>query len=446
LRSSEFPAQERTSQVLKGHAKPRRGPAVFWTFYLESGVSRFMPLLAQFNELRFGESQIFRFASELGVLQLREEPVTMIAYRVEGFDPAGSIPDPSFAEEWSQRAKKERVSRRVVLQTKVLVGRDTDFGVLQDAVASATGGETLTADAFARRVGEWLKKNHPYSLTPNIPRGDGDPLVRWLSSREGGHCELFAGSFVLLARTAGFAARVVTGFRGGSWNGYSNNFTIRNADAHAWAEIFDEHTGAWLRADPLAVAGPTQGEDVKGEAALVSRLDRSWKARLDSLRVFWYRRVVSFDQRSQAETLKAVKEATQKTGRELREWLQGLNLAVKTWVVEPWDVKRFFRVLITVTLTAGLFWWWRQQGRAWVLRLFRGTRGRRDDPVRREASYWLARLAQAGAGRATPEPVVAELQRLRFGASATWREPEKTFRQARRALRELRRRRPVISS
>jgi hypothetical protein len=65
--------------------------------------------------------------------------------------------------------------------------------------------------------------------------------------------------------------------------------------------------------------------------------------------------------------------------------------------------------------------------------------------VRREASYWLVRLAEAGAGGATRDPVVAELQRLRFGASSTWREPEKTFRGARRALRELRRRSKVVS-
>jgi protein-glutamine gamma-glutamyltransferase len=437
LRNSEFVGAERTMATIKGYAKLQRGAAVYWTFYLESGVSRFPPLLAHFSELRFVEAQNFRFAPNLAVLQLREEPVTMTAYRVEGFEPAGAVPDKMFADEWSQRA--ESSTRRVILQTKVLMSRESDYGTLKGAVATVTGGTTLAAPEFARRVGDWLKKNHPYSLTPSIPRGNSDPLVRWLTSREPGHCELFAGSFVLLARTAGFAARVVTGFRGGTWNGYSNNFTIRNSDAHAWAEIFDEQSGSWLRADPLATAASTQGDDVKGEAALVSRLDRSWKARLDSLRVFWYRRVVSFDQRSQAETLKAVKEATQKTGRQLREFLGDFNAAVKDWFIRPWDVRRVFRVLMSLALLGGMIWWWRLHGRTWSARAFRWQRRRGDHPVRREASYWLARISETEARTDDAETVVTELQRLRFGATATWPDPKKAFRRARRSLREMRR-------
>ena len=74
----------RTTAVLRGEARPRLGAPVFWTFYFESGVSRYMPLLGHFEELRFREAQNFRFAASLGVLELREEPVTMTAYRVEG--------------------------------------------------------------------------------------------------------------------------------------------------------------------------------------------------------------------------------------------------------------------------------------------------------------------------------------------------------------------------
>src|ERR1019366_7160999 len=141
------------------------------------------------------------------------------------------------------------------------------------------------------------------------------------ASGEAGHCELFAGSFVLLARAAGLSARVVTGFRGGTWNAYSNNFTIRNSDAHAWCEVFDVPSGAWLRVDPTPGAASGPGEQAKGEATLARRLDRSWSARLDSLRVFWYRRIVNFDQRSQVETLKAVKAAPENSGKQLRATL-----------------------------------------------------------------------------------------------------------------------------
>lgn len=443
LRRQEF-GNERTHSFLHGEARPKKGTAVQWTFYLESGVSRFLPLLGQFEVLRFREQQNFRQAPYLTIVQLREEPVTMTAYRVEGFELSGSLPDAAFAERWSKRAPTE--SRRGSLQTWNGITRPADTATLNRVLAEVVGGESQPAPDFARRAAAWLKANHEYSLAPAIPSGEGDPLVRWLASRAAGHCELFAGSFVLLARQAGFPARVITGFRGGSWNGYSNNFTIRNADAHAWAEIFDEATGAWLRVDPLAPAQSAQS-DARGEAALVSRLDRSWTARLDSLRVFWYRRIVSFDQRSQVETLKAVRDATQNSGKRLRAALEDFNAALKAWFTEPWDGRRIFKVFASVVLAGGLLLWWRRHGRAW----WRDARrmGRRSglDPVRREAGRWLGQLEALR----VPEDeggldVARDLQRIRFGARASWPEPEKTFRQARRVLREARRRARVTRS
>jgi hypothetical protein len=286
-----------------------------------------------------------------------------------------------------------------------------------------------------------LRRNHNYSLSPNIPAGTGDPLIRWLGSRGAGHCELFAGSFVLLARTAGFPARVITGFRGGSWNGFSNNFTIRNADAHAWAEIFDPQTGSWLRADPLAVATTSAVEETRGEAAVASRLDRSWKARLDSLRVFWYRRIVSFDQRSQVETLKAVKEATQNSGKRLRELLRAAMARFKVWLTAPWDFRRVVLTLVALGAVAAGLWLWREFGRDWWRRLGGGRRARREDPIRREAGRWLKQFNDREATEPNTTQTIRDLQRIRFGARGTWPNPQRVFRDARRLVRGARRRR-----
>ncbi len=429
-------AAERTSSTQAGHARPRLGAKAVWTFYLESGVSRYLPLLASFDMLRFREVQNYRYAPGLGLVALREEPVSMTAYRVEGFELGSTQPDPDFARAWRQRAEKEQ--RTVLVQSRLNL-QEGDLESLRGMLQQITGGQRLPAAEFASRAGDWLRRGHGYSLAPNLPGGDGDPLVRWLVSREAGHCELFAGSIVLLARVAGFPARVITGFRGGSWNGYSNNFTIRNAEAHAWAEIFDEAAGGWLRTDPLAPATAVQDEAMRGEAAVASRLDRSWTARLDSLRVFWYRRIVSFDQRSQAETLKAVKEATQNTGRQLRATLEGMVEELKAWLTSPWDGSRAARVLGVVAGLAAVAWLWREYGRMWWRTWPRGRGARRDDPVRREAGRWLARLAAAPDREAESRRVWAELQRVRFGARPTWPEPAGVFRRARQAVRAARR-------
>ena len=440
---------ERSSATLSGQIRQKPGEPVSWTFYLESGVSRYLPLLGHFEQLRFREPQNFRYGRRMSILALREEPVSMLAYRVEGFELDSSLPDASFAQELREHATnaKPRVAAHLRLPK---FARETDMALLNRALADAAGGADLPAAEFARRVNEWLKRNHNYSLSPNIPGTTGDPLVRWLTSREAGHCELFAGSFVLLARAAGFPARMVTGFRGGSWNGYSNNFTIRNADAHAWAEIFDEKSGAWLRADPLATAEAetTAGQtgENRGAAAVASRLDRSWKARLDSLRVFWYRRIVSFDQRSQVETFKAMKEATQNSGRVLRQMLEERVAALKNWLTSPWSFRRVVGVLGSVAFLWAAIWAWREYGRDWWRTVRRRSGDGREDPTRREAGRWLRKLAETPLKSEDWTEVRTELQRLRFGARPTWPPAEKVFRRARRSLREARRSRPITRS
>lgn len=448
---------ERKEVMVLGEARPRSGAPVDWTFYLEPGVSRYLPLLGRFQELRFRETQTFRPSAELGVVALRAESATMTAYRVQGMEFSEVLPDEGFAERWRRRTESGAISGRAegTLQRRLNLAA-SDLAVLAQvreeiARAFVGGSAAPTAAEFGRAASGWLRKQHGYSLTPTIPRGTGDALVRWLNSKEPGHCEMFAGSLVLLAREAGFAVRVVVGFKGGSWNGYSNNFTVRNSDAHAWAEMWDEVRGAWWRVDPLALGltGATSGTagGVSGEAAIAAQVDRSWTARLDSLRVFWYRRIVNFDASSQVETLQAVKTATETTELRLRETLEQALAALKAWLVGPWDFRRAAGVLGSLGLGAILF------GAVMAVRRlgfnFRwGQATRKIDPVRREAGRWLERLPQAGdnvAAGAELAAVRAGLERLRFGAASTWQEPEAIFRRAREAVR-VRARRPITRS
>jgi len=255
-----------------------------------------------------------------------------------------------------------------------------------------------------------------------------------MDSSESGHCELFAGAFVLLAREAGFPARVVTGFRGGTWNAYSGNYTIRNSDAHAWAEIWDERKGAWLREDPLGSITAIDPSKERGDGALAGIMDRSWSARLNSLRVFWYRRIVNFDQQSQAETLNEVKNATDTSGRWLRAAAAGLSGRIRAWLRGPWDWARLLRLAAKLALALAACWVLAQS--RW--RLASLARGRKVDPVRREAGRWLVRLD-------APESLVADLQRLRYGPAPTWPRPADVFSRARRAASSSPRRRRASS-
>lgn len=416
---------------------------VYWTFYFEPGLSKFLPLIGAFSELRFTERQNYQFNPRLGLVKLQEEPATMMAYRVEGFEDSPLFSDPGFLTQW----KKERKSAALLqldLEKLSAVDRSTLTRIAEEISAATPSASRLgdPAENFIGQAATWLRRNHRYSLSPRVPGGPGDPLVLWLSSNEAGHCELFAGSLVLLARAAGFPARVVTGFRGGSWNGYSNSLTLRNSDAHAWAEIFDEEKGGWLRADALgAPTAAASSTTAVGAASPLRRIDRGWTARIESLRVFWYRRIVSFDHQTQVETLQAIKESTEKSGRHLRESFAQAVAGIKQWLTAPWDLGRLLRGLPFLAVLAGMGWVWRELGRGAWRKWRHRKQGRVPDPVRYDASRWLARLEEIEADEPENARVRAELQRLRFGARVSWPEPRQVFRRAKRAVRDGRRRR-----
>ncbi|HEY0969231.1 MAG TPA: DUF3488 and transglutaminase-like domain-containing protein [Opitutaceae bacterium] len=429
LRSQLNRAASRTTR-LRGTARFRRD-TTDWTFYLEAGVSRYLPLMGNFNGLFFPEPQMVGLSDALRVVALRADPSKMTAYRVTGMEFSAVLPD-------ADLALKRRAADPAALATgSALSLAEADRARLQAMATEITEGRRLTSPEFAVKASTWLGARHRYSLQSSLPAGAGDPVVRWLASDTPGHCELFAGSFVLLARQAGYAARLVTGFKGGTWNGYSNSYTVRNSDAHAWVELFDDQAGGWLRVDPtpgaLTLDDGTGGDE--GEAALQRIVDNSWSARLESLRIFWYRRIVNFDMNSQVELARTAKEAVEGTSRRMRDALEGFVASIKAWLARPWDSERIIGLGGLVAFAAAVIVAWRRLGRVWWQRWRSGhARTAGADPIRREAGRLLARLSLAGGGAVSSE-LRSELERLRYGPRSTWPHPQAVFRRVRVELR-----------
>ena len=103
-----------------------------------------------------------------------------------------------------------------------------------------------------------------YSQTPGTLPAQA-PLDAFLFERRRGFCGHYASALTALMRAAGVPARVVSGYRGGTWVvplGGPPYLDLRQSDAHAWSEVWLAGQG-WRRIDPsswLANGGPGVGQ------------------------------------------------------------------------------------------------------------------------------------------------------------------------------------------
>jgi hypothetical protein len=100
---------------------------------------------------------------------------------------------------------------------------------------------------------------YTYTLEPGIfGRHSADEF--WFDRKQG-FCEHIASSFVILMRALDVPARVVTGYHGGERNPVDGVWTVRQSDAHAWAEVWLSDQG-WTRIDPTAYVAPSRTTDL----------------------------------------------------------------------------------------------------------------------------------------------------------------------------------------
>ncbi len=247
--------------------------------------------------------------------------------------------------------------------------------------ASASGDAALVdlAMAYLRDGG------FEYTLTPQrLGRDSVDDL---LFGTHQGFCAHYASAFVTLMRAAGLPARVVTGYLGGEWNHFGGYLTVRQSDAHAWAEVWLAGRG-WVRRDPTAVLAPerlARGRyDFAGSGAGSSaRLLRApWLRNAllgwDALNAWWQDQVVGFNFRRQLD---------------LARWL---GFADRDWHA------------LGVALGAGLIGW--MLWMSWTLR--HALRRERPDVLARAWGRIDARLRRAGLARAPHEVVLAHAERI----------------------------------
>lgn len=243
--------------------------------------------------------------------------------------------------------------------------------------------QTTAGDAAAvvrQALDHFHRESFVYTLTPSPP--GANPTDGFLFETRSGFCEHYAAAFTLLMRIAGIPSRVVTGYLGGEYNELGNYLMVRQAEAHAWSEVWLAGRG-WVRIDPTAAVAPervlreispgddTPGAPVSFRTAGGGFLDstlRRLRMTLDALNTRWHLWVPGYDARRQARFL---------------GWLgldslgpSGIGLTLVAALA-----------LIMIVLGFGLL----------------RSRNRRPDPVRELYDLFCGRLAAAGVPRAAHE-------------------------------------------
>jgi len=205
------------------------------------------------------------------------------------------------------------------------LGPDEEFAALQvpdtvsarvRALAERWRSESRDAAAIVDR-GRALFRDEPFVYTLRPPPLGEDPIDAFLFETRRGFCEHYAASFVLLMRLAGVPARIVTGYQGGELNTVGDYLTVRQSDAHAWAEVWLADAG-WTRVDPTAEVAPGRIESPIDQGASLAagrvafRTDLPWAAAvlrqarwlIDAANLNWHRWVVGYDKERQDSLLK----------------------------------------------------------------------------------------------------------------------------------------------
>lgn len=116
-----------------------------------------------------------------------------------------------------------------------------------------------SAERRVERAIDFMRRQQlVYTLRP--PLTGTHVADEFLFEHKRGFCEHFAAAFVVLMRSTGVPARVVTGYQGGEHNPVDDTWVIRQSDAHAWAEVWLDGRG-WVRVDPTATSAPARIEE-----------------------------------------------------------------------------------------------------------------------------------------------------------------------------------------
>ncbi|MEJ6023740.1 transglutaminase family protein [Ramlibacter sp. PS4R-6] len=251
-----------------------------------------------------------------------------------------------------------------------------------------------------------------YTLDPGVYGADTADEF-WFDRKEG-FCEHIASAFVVLMRSAGIPARVVTGYQGGELNRVDGYWVVRQSDAHAWTEVWFAGQG-WVRVDPTSAVAPgrigslqrlapPQGALAAAFGSVTPGLALNLRAAWEAINNAWNQRILNYTQSRQLNLLKDI-----------------------GFLAPSWEDLAFVLIAIVVLVAiGGAAWtvWDRREHDPWLRLLHRVRRRLASNgmnltpaaPPRRIAMLVTAQFGQAGAQLAD---WLLKLEQQRYAPSAS---------------------------
>lgn len=211
------------------------------------------------------------------------------------------------------------------------------------------GMDTADARTLAERVLRHVRDSgFFYTLEPGTYGRDA--IDEFWFDRRYGFCEHYAAAFVVIMRALDVPARLVTGYQGSDPAPVDGWWVVRQSNAHAWAEIWQEGAG-WLRVDPTAAVAPERVRSGRGLAprpglvagalgsmspALLASLREQW----ETLNNRWNQWVLNYSRQQQFDLLRSL-------GVDTPDWR---------------DLAHLSALLLGTAALAGAGWaWWDRQ-------------------------------------------------------------------------------------
>ena len=288
---------------------------------------------APFAELMSGEFLTVQ-TDVMGGLHLPVPPSSRIRYSVTSY-----VPQLVANERTAQTLAYPDSIRSHYLQVPMESQKVADLAhhVTQQAVTPFE--QTLA-------IQQHLLENYRYSLE-NDTATLNHPLDEFLFTRKTGYCEHYATAMVVMLRTVGIPARLVTGFLATEWNEYGGYFTVRQRDAHAWVEVYFPHSG-WITMDPTPAVS----------AAVTSSRWEALSRLMASVGLQWDRLFVHYSAKDQLAAVRGVREGSDAVRERVSRWTSSVSAPIRQALGRLTQMARMFHPgmlgLITGVIVVGL--------------------------------------------------------------------------------------------